>query len=125
MGTEVWGPIPEMAAMSCDTDLGGNMSFWKEETGSYQLPGGVDIYMQDAMDVPAWIDEVASRQEFLGWEVREENQYRETRVLYSPDGFIYTLTYFSRNDSRDQSVDINSFSPCFIPSSDFNPHLHY
>jgi len=123
--TEVWGPIPEMAAMSCDTDLGGYRPFWKERTGSYQLPGGSKVYVQDTMDVLAWFDEVASRQQALEWDSRREDKYWEELWLYAPNGFDYVLTYFPRQESRGAFVRIDSFSPCFIPPSDLSLHERY
>jgi len=57
--------------------------------------------------------------------VTEEDKYAEERVLYSPDGFIYSLTFLPEEDSRPPLISLGSFSDCFIPSSDFDPHLHY
>ena len=76
--TEVWGPIPEMSAMSCDTDLGGHVPYGREETGSYSLPGGGDVYVRETMDVLEWFDEIAARQKALGWDVEKNTDFRTT-----------------------------------------------
>lgn len=123
--TDVRGPLPEMSPWSCDTDLGGYRPFWRQETGTYQLPGGSEVYVQDTMDVLAWFEGIASRQQALGWELKKESEYREKLWLYAPDGFDYVLTYFPRQDSHQPSIAIDSFSPCFIPPSDLNLHERY
>jgi len=123
--TGIRGPLPAMAAWSCDTDLGGYRPFWREETGTYQLPGGSEVHVQDEMDVLAWFDEIATRQQALGWAVREDDVYREALWLYPSDGFVYVLTYFPEDDSGGASITIDSFSPCFIPPSELNLHEHY
>ena len=123
--TEVWGPIPDAYGMSCDTDLGGRVPYGKERTGSYSLPGGAEVYVQETTDVLGWFDEITARQEALGWEVKKNTDYRTELVLHSPDGFRYSLAHLPQGDYERSSIRLGSSSPCFIPSDDFNVHKAY
>jgi hypothetical protein len=125
---EVWGPIPEMGAMSCDTDLEGNRPFWREETGTYMLPGGADIYIGDTLDVSALLNEIADRQSGFGWTVDAQGQQSTDGpdlLLESPDGFSYFLSHIPETFDGKNALMINSFSPCILPPSDFDVFEDY
>jgi len=95
--TGMRGPLPAMSPWSCDTDLGGNRSYWKEDTGTYQLPGGAQVYVTDTFDVPRLLEEIAERQEAEGWSVKFLDDYGIAWHLEAPDGYSYYVSHIPVN----------------------------
>lgn len=109
------GRLPEMSPWSCDTDLGGNRSYWKEDTGTYQLPGGAQIYVADTFDLRRVLGEIAERQAAEGWSVKFLDDFGIAWYLEAPDGYSSHASHIPVNIDGRNEISLQSFSPCFVP----------
>ncbi|SDQ13410.1 hypothetical protein [Leucobacter chromiiresistens] len=123
-----WGPIEATMGMSCDTDLGGRKPYFKEETGTRMLTGGMDLYLSDSADVPAILEQFAASKSGLDWKVAAADGTNEAQadlVLESPDGFSYYVSFLPNTLDGKNDLSFTSFGPCVIPPKDFSPHDAY
>ncbi|WP_231291506.1 hypothetical protein, partial [Leucobacter chromiiresistens] len=114
--------------MSCDTDLGGRKPYFKEETGTRMLTGGMDLYLSDSADVPAILEQFAASKSGLDWKVAAADGTNEAQadlVLESPDGFSYYVSFLPNTLDGKNDLSFTSFGPCVIPPKDFSPHDAY